>query len=51
MIDERNSKLAETGNLMIEMDAEVYEAFKSSTQISSKYNVLHIRVKFTKINF
>ena len=36
MVDNRNTKVAKAGNMMIEMDAEVYEAFKNSTQISSK---------------
>jgi hypothetical protein len=36
LIDARNTKVAKQGNVMIEMDEEVYEAFKSSKQISSK---------------
>ena len=36
LIEARNTKVAKQGNVMIEMDEEVYEAFKNSKQISSK---------------
>ena len=35
-IQERNERIAEEGNLLIEMDPEVAEAFQNSTAISSK---------------
>ena len=36
-IEERNAKIAEKGNLMVELDPEVAEAFEASTSIASKY--------------
>ena len=35
-IDGRNTKLATTTNLMIDVDPEVLQAFRSSSQISSR---------------
>ena len=40
VIQSRNSKIVASDNKCIAMDPEVYAAFQSSTQVSSKYFVL-----------
>ena len=35
-IEDRNEYVAEKGNLMMEMDPEVYQAFVASTAVSCK---------------
>ena len=35
-IEERNARIAEQGNLLMEMDPEVYAAFEASTNVASK---------------
>jgi hypothetical protein len=39
-IEARNVKVAEQGNLHIELDPEVYAAFQQSTAVSRKYNAI-----------
>ena len=36
-IEERNARVAEKGNLMIELDSEVHQAFLESSAVSRKY--------------
>ena len=36
-IEERNAKVAEKGNLMIELDSEIHQAFLESSAVSRKY--------------
>ena len=38
-VEERNAKVAEKGNLMIELDAEIHQAFLQSSAVSRKYPV------------
>ena len=39
-IVERNEKVAEKGNLMIELDPEVHAAFQNSTHVSRMYQLI-----------
>ena len=36
-INDRNDKVAEKGDLNLQMDPEIYECYKNSTAISCKY--------------
>ena len=38
-VDARNLRAADTGNLDLELDPEVFKAFKASTQVSSKLSL------------
>ena len=36
-VDQRNTKVAEEGDMMIDMDPEIYKIFQSSNAVSGKY--------------